>query len=95
MHPTDFIAPGVSAGAVSVVFMFKMYLDKRKFNGHGALGEIRKLRSELQDKERREEMKPLAEAINRLTMAVTEMHSSHKMQVKVLEVMSTKITGGK
>lgn len=94
MHATDLIAPGVSAGAVSVVFMFKMYLDKRKFNG-GALGEIRKLRDALQEKERRDEMKPLAEAINRLTMAVTEMHASHKMQVKVLEVMSNKITGGK
>ena len=92
MEPTDLIAPGASAGAVAIVFMFKMYLDKRK-NDPG-ISEIRKLRNDIHDKERREEMKPLAEAITQLTLAVKEMHASHQIQVRILESIGNKIQGG-
>ena len=91
MHPHDFIAPGASAATVTVIFMFKMYLDRRRTNGHAANEQVRKLRRELHDRERKEEMKLLSDAIGQLTIAIKEMHASHQIQVKILEGMSQKI----
>lgn len=83
MQPQDFLAPGASAGAVAMVFMFKMYIDRRKNGIENS--EVRSLRRELQDKERREELKPLADAINGLSIVV---QSSHTAQMEVLKVIA-------
>jgi len=69
------LTSGVSAGAVALMFMFKMYLDRRK-NGNGKIvtGVL------------------LADAINKLTLAVKEMHSSHVMQIEVIRLMTDRLT---
>lgn len=95
MQPTDLIGAGASAGAVALVLMFKMYIDKKRQNGIAnpdIVDEVKALRREIKDRERREEMKPLASAINQLTISVREMHASHQLQVEVLKGIANKLS---
>jgi len=89
---------GVPPIVVAVIFMFKLYVDARRNKKdecsemESLKTEVKTLRQDLYGRERREEIKPLANAISALNMAVHEIHIGQQQQTKVLEALVSKLS---